>query len=225
MSNELIEVNASIASFNFQDKRLQSATKKFLEIADAMRKSSFKACSILADVSASKCYKKDGFENMSDWAEKTFGLKKSVVYSMAKVGKDYVDAKSGKSTLAIEGDDFSVTQVVEASKLPKEKLEAAVKSGEIKPSMTCAEIRAYADSHATKKQKSAGKERDKVTKLYSGTIFISGDPTVDIKAQSLASIDSKIGTFKEKKQYKSEKGLIRVVYELSDGFAVFAASK
>jgi hypothetical protein len=225
MANEIIEINTSISSINFQDKRLQSATKKFLEIAETMRKSSFKACAILAEVAASKCYKKDGFENMQDWAEKTFGLKKSVVYAMAKVGRDYVDAKTGKSTLAIGDEDFTVTQVSEVSKLPKEKVVAAVKAGEIKPTMTCAEIRDYANAHISKKPHAAGKERNKVTKLYTGVIFTTGEMPVDVKAVPLDYIDKQIGSYVERKQYKSEKGLIRVVYELKSGYAVFSAAK
>lgn len=147
--NEIMIVNATNAP-TFQNKTLQSATNKIFKIAKAVRKCAYETAYIMAQVDETECYKDDGFNNVHEWAMKTFGFKKSASYTLLRVGKEYTrtitDAK-GKvncycSNLISENadNDFTTTQIEKMLPGGHELAVELVKKEEITPDMTCKEI-------------------------------------------------------------------------------------
>ena len=135
----------------FQNKILNSATKKIAGISLKIKKNLFEVALILSKVDDEKAYEEDGFKSAAEYAQKTFGFKKSAAYSLLKIGKEYT-APSLESNLPHEpNNDFSTTQIEKVLPLKsREVVVELVESGEITPDMTCKEIEAVVKSKTKK---------------------------------------------------------------------------
>lgn len=139
----------TVESTQFANKDLQKATSKVLKLGEGIRKNWFAIAHIVADVNNSECYKEDGFNNVHEWTEKTFGIKKSASYSLLKIGDEYtreiVNASGkvvGYGTNLVDdvNEDFSKTQVEKMLPVGHEKAVELVENGEITPGMTAKQI-------------------------------------------------------------------------------------
>lgn len=134
---------------SFDNKELQKATNAVLKLGDAIKKNWFAIAHIVAHVDETECYKDDGFNNVHEWVEKSFGIKKSASYSLLTIGREYtreIVNSSGKvvgygTNLTTDGsDDFSKTQVEKMLPAGHELAVELVNGGEITPDMTAKEI-------------------------------------------------------------------------------------
>lgn len=151
---EMIITNT--ATPTFINKELQNATNKVLKIGATVRKCAFETAYIMAQVDAKECYKEDGFNNVHDWAMKTFGFKKSASYTLLKVGKEYTrvieDAKGkvkgyGSNLIEDSEDDFTTTQIEKMLPAGHELAVELVEDGQITTDMTCKEIEKVIKAH------------------------------------------------------------------------------
>lgn len=118
----------------------------------------FSIASILAEVEVKKLFADDGFASCAEYAEKTFGIKKSTAYALITIGKDYTRPilnQSGKvighcSNLLPPADkekqdapliDFTTRQISLFSTLGREHVVDLVSNGSLSPSMTANQIR------------------------------------------------------------------------------------
>lgn len=134
--------NAIMAKeFTFESKELKKATAAIIKATDSAAKSLLKIASIMAEVDARELYK-DDFKSTVEYGEKVFGYKKSAVYNMVRVGRDYIDPETGKSVLALEnGQDFTFNQLARMLPLPSvEDAEKLVEEETITPKMSLREI-------------------------------------------------------------------------------------
>lgn len=141
---------------SFDNKELQKATNAVLKLGDAIKKNWFAIAHIVAYVDKTECYKDDGFNNVHEWVEKSFGIKKTASYSLLTIGKEYtreIVNSSGKvvgygTNLITDGsDDFSKTQVEKMLPAGHELAVELVNGGEITPDMTAKEISRVVKSH------------------------------------------------------------------------------
>lgn len=134
---------------SFDNKELQKATNAVLKLGDAIKKNWFAIAHIVAHVDETECYKDDGFNNVHEWVEKAFGIKKTASYSLLTIGKEYtreIVNASGKvvgygTNLITDGsDDFSKTQVEKMLPAGHELAVELVNCGEITTEMSAKEI-------------------------------------------------------------------------------------
>lgn len=134
---------------SFDNEELQKATNAVLKLGDAIKKNWFAIAHIVAHVDETECYKDDGFNNVHEWVEKAFGIKKSASYSLLTIGREYtreIVNSSGKvvgygTNLITDGsDDFSKTQVEKMLPAGHELAVELVNEGEITPDMSAKEI-------------------------------------------------------------------------------------
>lgn len=125
----------------FINKDLNRATKKIATIGTKVAKNFYDVARVLAKVAENECYKDDGFKSAADYAEKVFGFKKSMAYSLIKIGKEYTDPELPASNLPHEdGEDFTVSQLDRVLPLERDKVVELVNEKEITPKMTIKEI-------------------------------------------------------------------------------------
>lgn len=111
-------------------------------------------------------------DSITTFGEERLGLKKSQVYSMVNVGTTFLDS-DGVPLLTQRGGKWSNTQLMamlplagtgKAKKSPSETLKAAqelVKSGDLKPSLTVAQIKAVVAEHRPDAAEKAAKAEKK----------------------------------------------------------------
>lgn len=115
MENTIIARN-----YKFENKELTKATTAIAKATESAAKSLLKIASVMAEVEARALYA-DDFKSIAEYGERVFGYKKSAVYNMVRIGRDYIDPETGKSVLALEnGQD----DAAEGEEEPAEETEA-----------------------------------------------------------------------------------------------------
>lgn len=167
--NEMVIINTGAGTAPaYTNKTLQKATTDIMKIGETVRKCAYQTAYIMAHVDATECYKDDGFDSVHAWAMKTFGFKKSASYTLLRVGKEYtrtIENSKGKiigysSTLCyldeeyageIPEIDFTTTQIEKMLPADRKTVETLVKSGDIRPDMTCKQIAAVIKENTPEK--------------------------------------------------------------------------
>ena len=142
----------------FANKLLEKATITIMSCDNDIKSRQFSIASILAEVESKKLYADDGFASCAEYAEKTFGIKKSTAYALITIGKEYTRPilnEKGKvtghcSNLLPPADmekqdapliDFTTRQISLFSTLGREQVIDLVSNGSLSPSMTANQIR------------------------------------------------------------------------------------
>lgn len=140
----------------FSNKELQKSTTAIFKLGNSIKANWFTIAHIIAGVDATECYKDDGFNNVHEWVETTFGIKKSNSYSLLSIGKEYlreITSASGKvvgygSNLVTDGEnDFSKTQIEKMLPAGHDMAVELVSSGEITPEMSAKDISKIVKKH------------------------------------------------------------------------------
>ena len=145
--NDIIERSTEL---HYTNEALNKATARVVKLGNAIRNNLFEVAHIIAEVAETECFKDDGFDSAVAWAEKSFGFKKSAVYDLLKIGREYtrprLSAKgnvTGYGSNLIEegeGDDFSTSQIKKMLPLDHDKVVDLVDEGTITVDMSCREI-------------------------------------------------------------------------------------
>lgn len=85
MENTIIARN-----YKFENKELTKATTAIAKATESAAKSLLKIASVMAEVEARALYA-DDFKSIAEYGERVFGYKKSAVYNMVRIGRDYID--------------------------------------------------------------------------------------------------------------------------------------
>ncbi len=152
--------NTIIASnYKFENKELTKATTAIAKATENAAKSLLKIASVMADVEARALYA-DDFKSITEYGERVFGYKKSAVYNMVRIGRDYIDPETGKSVLALEnGQDFTFNQLTRLLPLPSVDVAEELVAGEvITPDMTLREIENAVKEYNHKDDAAEGEE-------------------------------------------------------------------
>lgn len=127
----------------FTDPRLAKHTERIIHIyKDAQTfadKKNREIASILSTIKTEKSYEKDGFLSVADYAEKTFSIKRAQAYSLAAAGDVYNDTKASELMKSL-----TPSKLAELASVKPEIVESALKSGEISPSTSQADLRTFA---------------------------------------------------------------------------------
>lgn len=147
MENNIITKNYNAKEM--KSAKLRKATENINKIGAEFRKNYFKVASIIARVEADRAYEEDGFKTVHEWTETCFGIKRSVSYSLLRIGKeDTLEVLDDKGRVVdytsklhdVNGDGFSVTQLERMASLEDEVKKGLINDGVITADMTCKEI-------------------------------------------------------------------------------------
>lgn len=148
-----MDLITTTTAVTYSNKELEKATETIIKLGTAIKNNLYNVAFVLASVDKTECYKDDGFNNVQEWAMKTFGFKKSVCYSLLRIGKEYTrelkNPKNGRVTgytsnlLPVNsGTDFTTTQIECMLPLGEYKdVSECVESGTITPDMSCKRIK------------------------------------------------------------------------------------
>lgn len=142
----------------FANKMLEKATLTLMNCNNDIKSRQFSIASILAEVEVKKLYQDDGFGSCAEYAEKTFGIKKSTAYALIIIGKEYTRPilnEKGKvigncSNLLPPADidkqdapliDFTTRQISLFATLGREQVIDLINDGSLSPTMTANQIR------------------------------------------------------------------------------------
>lgn len=163
-NNELILSTANApAKFTFKNAKLNDISAKIAEQAANMNsvynaaKEGAEAVNkalapLFGELLSSKCYTEDGFKSVADYAEKTFGMGKSMAYMLARVGKEYHNEGGDLTAKAVE--TLSTSKLAELTGVDRVAVAKAIESGELTADSSLADCREFAAAH-----KKPGKER------------------------------------------------------------------
>ena len=155
--NEITTFSANVPiAFGFKSDKLNAASAIIAtEIAkmnnlaagvkDANEAFNRAVAPVLAEVMEDKLYKADGFSSVADYAEQTFGLKRSFAYMLARVGKRV------KTLPALS--EFTTSNAAELVNADGEAVTEAVESGELSSESTQQQLREFALAHPIKAPK------------------------------------------------------------------------
>ena len=179
-NNELILSTANApAKFSFKNAKLNEISAKIAEqtanmnsVYNAAKEGAEAVNRALAplfgELLSTKCYADDGFKSVADYAEKTFGMGKSMAYMLARVGKEYHNEGGELTAKAVE--TLSTSKLAELTGIDRVAVAKAIDSGELTANSSLADCREFAAKH-----KKPGKEKVLPTfDLYAVHPSISG---------------------------------------------------
>ena len=162
MADLILSSSSAPSKFSFKDAKLNELSCKIsAQIADMnalvadARERAERINSALAplfgEVMVSKCYEKDGFKSVADYAEATFGIGRSMAYLLARVGRDFYNDDNVYTKTA--RDALTVSRLDAMGNVDRVALAKAIEDGEITPVTSLDDCRAFGASH-----RKAGKE-------------------------------------------------------------------
>ena len=186
---DLIEISTEEVSFT--NKELNKATKEILKIGNNIKKDMFKVAVILYGVRVSECYKDDGFKNIGEYANKTFGFAKTNTYNLIKVAESYIDMETKESNLPHEsGKDFTTAQIIKMLPTKYERVYELVENEVITPEMSCREIeKALKESNASEGEGEGEGDNETATEQDIETTTTTIELTFNAEGQKIIKIN------------------------------------
>lgn len=160
MATKKNEVTTITAGVEIKSPALIEKTAKIRQYEGGVKSSLYGIANILHEIDKGGLYKEDGFKNVTEYASKVFGYKKTMVYNMLQVAENYLVTGENKTIFSAGEKDFSMGQVQELLALPPAKGKELVKSGAVNAEMTTKEIRDVVKANKPQREKS-GKQKAK----------------------------------------------------------------
>lgn len=171
MADLILSSSSAPSKFSFKDAKLNELSGKIsAQIADMnalvadARERAERINSALAplfgEVMTSKCYEKDGFKSVADYAESTFGIGRSMAYLLARVGRDFYNEDNEYTKAA--RDTLTVSRLDAMGPVDRVALAKAIEDGEITSDTSLDDCRAFGASH----RKMGKSTKDKVVPTF-----------------------------------------------------------
>ena len=140
-------------SRNYVSKRLEKNSQRILKCAESIDSKMFEVAAIIAETAKAAAednsvLSEDGFKNVHEWTEAAFGFKKSMSYSLLKIGQNFT-VKDGKYRCNLTTEDvngieiyvnFTTSQVFQMLSFDEVMVRDAVYKKLITAEMSCREI-------------------------------------------------------------------------------------
>lgn len=133
----MLEIISQETKVKFEDSRLQTVTNQIVRCGASIRNNFYKMAHLLYKVQSERLFVNDGFMSAAEYAEKTFGFKKSLCYNLISVGETYT-AEDGKgSNLPHDGTkDYTSSQLKVILPYTEDDVRELADEGVISPYMT-----------------------------------------------------------------------------------------
>ena len=157
----------SPATFNFKSAALNAYSRQIADIGATMATKNIEIAKILGKIMTEEAYKEDGFQSVQDYAEQTFGIKKSSAYQLANVGRRFYnsDDATAKHVAAM----IPPANLAELKNMTNEDIEKEIKAGNIPPETTQKQLRDVAAKYKDVKEATVVKTYDGAIKFVIGT--------------------------------------------------------
>lgn len=162
--SDLILSNANVpAAFNFKDEKLNALSLqisgKLSEmnalISDARERAESinrALAPLFGELLTSKCYEKDGFKSVAEYADKTFGIGRSMSYLLGRVGRDFYNDDNEYTSVARE--TLTVSKLDAMGQVDRVALANAIEAGEITADTSLEDCRTFGATHPKNPKKS-----------------------------------------------------------------------
>lgn len=137
-----LTINENVVLTGFKNQALTEATDIIVMNVRGLVNNIYSIAVQLDKIDSEKLYEDDGYKSVIDYAEHVFDLKKTVVYSLIKVGRKYTNKDLLCSNLPHDDKDFTPHQIVKMLPLGDDVV-SYVESGELSPDMSCREIEKF----------------------------------------------------------------------------------
>lgn len=139
---ELAKATKELEAINLKGAKLFNSTK---EQVNALNIEKAKVYGRILDTA---CYKEDGFKSLQEYAEKVFGDKKASAYSLATVGKRFINAELPEAIKPVIKAivDNGVFNASELASMTNEQIEDAIKTEKLSVNGTQKQFRELATS-------------------------------------------------------------------------------
>ena len=167
--NELESIATNTPTeFTFKNKKLNEVSPKIGRACRDLAKNKQEICKLLGIVKRDKLYTDDGFKSVDDFAEKTFGIKKSLAYQLANVGERFynVESETAKKVSSM----LPPSNLAEIAGMKDEEIQKAMDEGKIKEGATQQELRNLAKTAKAEAPAKPGKT--KVLPSYEADVTI-----------------------------------------------------
>ena len=129
-------------SQKFENKDLQKVTNEIQRVGVSIRQNFYKLAGLLKRVETERLYVDDGFMSVSEYAEKTFGIKKTTTYNLLKIAGSYLNNTGKESNLPHNGTkDYSSSQLNVLLPLDENTVRQLANDGDIYPEMSIRDMK------------------------------------------------------------------------------------
>lgn len=142
LNNENALQNATVnspATFTFKSAKLNAYSEQIAAIGRDMASKNVELAVILGKIKTEKAYAEDGFKSVSDYAEQTFGIKKSQAYQLANVGERFYNSDTATSKKVVNL--LTPANMAEIANMSDEEIDKAIESGAISKDTTQKQLR------------------------------------------------------------------------------------
>lgn len=121
--------------------KLDTATKTITKIENETRRNLYMVATVLNTVNTLNLYEEGEYKGVGDYAEKTFGYKKSTTSTLCTVASRFLTDKAESIFKQDDTKDFTIYQLAELLPLNNDQIEDLVETGELNSYMTTKKIR------------------------------------------------------------------------------------
>ena len=212
---------------NNNRKKLAEYTDRIYDIGKSITGYTFEIAYLLAEIDRKELYKELSFKNIATYAENYYGFKKSAVYNLVKVGKQFVrkldDGSYHTAFYDAETDtDFNMSQCAKMLSLTQYEIKQEIEAGNISFKTSASKIQERVnalnnpiDNENEEENKVDDKVDDKVDKKMSNEEIeeaffevVKTDSTIevhDIAGNSYAVPESILSKYVIKKKGRTKK--------------------
>ena len=126
----------------FLNGGLEEATKEIFRLASEIRRNFYHVARVLNRVNNERLFVDDGFMSVTEYAEKTFGFKKTLCYNLLQIGETYTAEDANESNLPHDKTkDYTSGQLGVMLPYEEETVRRLADEEEITPYMTVKAIK------------------------------------------------------------------------------------
>ena len=163
----------------FLNGGLEEATKEIFRLASEIRRNFYHVARVLNRVNNERLFVDDGFMSVTEYAEKTFGFKKTLCYNLLQIGETYTAEDANESNLPHDKTkDYTSGQLGVMLPYEEETVRRLADEEEITPYMTVKAIkkRLKAEEEPEEVEETEESEEDVTNyNLFTITAIGSGD--------------------------------------------------
>lgn len=130
-----------VSGQKFLSADLRKSTNTIRLAGDGIRKNYLKIARELANIEINEWFVEDDFENVIEYAEKVFSIKKSTAYTLIEIGKNWINKEGTRTVLTKEGADFTISQLGAMLPAGVDDCKKLIKKGAIDPTMSVRTIK------------------------------------------------------------------------------------
>jgi len=172
-----------------KNKELQQKTNYIIDRARNIKENVFRIASTLYTIYESDLFIEDGFLDVTQYAEKVLGLKKSQTYNLLKIAENYIDVADPSHSIFCDdkSKDFNKSQLIAMLPLGYEDSVELVTDKVITPDMSVRKIKTIVNKRLHDPEEDTGEEQEdqdekiEVITAFNGELFINSDCGIDIQ--------------------------------------------